>query len=353
MRLFLFCFLGLLFSCTCSTRDRFQYELLGADEFACDSELVKQGKNGIREMQGNSISELCPDALNEYEDRIAENDVLNIVIYHPSRRDLMESVQLVNARVGGFKVQDGKVTLPCIDSVEVVGLTLNEARDKIKADFRREVKEVDVFVSYRMRLLNKVELTGAVTNPIIYVDGRIRLYEVLSEAQLLPDANLYSSYLVRDGVQVNIDFNKLIREGDMSQNVVMKGGDKIYIGGLQDNVSIAMVIIMGGAVTQTRTIPLSLGYLSLKEALVIAGGIPYTANKNRIQVIRGGGSSPRIYVLAWNEVTHRPNDEMLIIPGDLVYVSTTPITDWSLFLKQIEPTVNMAFKIDALRQIRR
>lgn len=344
--------LCLVTSCTSSTRTvgKYDFVLLGPEELACDSELVRQGKNAIREIQGNPSIELCSDVLNEYEDRITENDILNIVIYHPSRRDLMESVQLVNARTGGFKVQDGKVTLPCIDSVEVVGLTLEEARDKLRDDFRREVKDVDVFVSYRTRLSNKVELTGAIANPIIFVDGRIRLYEVLSEARMMPDANLYSSYLVRDGVQLNIDLNKLIREGDMSQNIVMKGGDRIYIGSVQDRASMAMVIIMGGIETQTKAIPLSLGYLSLKEALVMAGGIPFTANRNRIQVIRGGVECPRIYILGWNDVTHRPNDDMLIIPGDLVYVSTTPITDWNLFIQQIAPTVNMLFQIDYIRK---
>lgn len=317
---------------------------MGPDEFAGDSYFIKQGKFAIKELKGEFEGDLPCDILEDYEDVIVDNDILNIVIFHPSRRDLMESVDLVNAQMGGFRVDQGRITMPCIGTIELGGLTLTQAQEKLTAAFRDEVKNVEVFVTYKMRLANKVEITGEVARTTIPVDGRMRLFEVLSYAVLSPHANLYSSYLVRDGIQLSIDFNKLVKEGDMSQNIVMRGGDKIYIGSAHD--SVALVI---GEVRIPRVIPLSLGYLPIKEALVSAGGIPFTGNKNCIQVIRGGVANPRIYLLSWTDITHLPNDNMLLMPGDVVYVSTTPITDWNQFLVQISPTIEMIALYDIIR----
>src|SRR5689334_21020424 len=86
------------------------YPIMGADEFVMDSYTIRQGKLAILEMQGLEVEEMPCDAMDEYKDSIAEDDLLNIVIYHPKRRDLMEAVQFINQAVGGFRVTNGEVT---------------------------------------------------------------------------------------------------------------------------------------------------------------------------------------------------------------------------------------------------
>ena len=195
------------------------------------------------------------------------------------------------------------------------------------------IQDIEVFLNYRDRLSRKVELTGSVSTPVIPVDGKIRLYEVLAIAQVPNNANFFKSYVVRDGMQMPVDLYKLMNQGDMSQNIVMHGGDRIFIA----NPSDTTVVVMG-EVGSPRAVNLPYGFMSLREALVSAGGIPFTGNRDCIQVIRGSLQNPKIYVLSWDHIIHLPNDSLLLMPGDTVYVSEKPITQWNRFIDQLLPS---------------
>ena len=80
-------------------------------------------------------------------------------------------------------------------------------------------------------------------------------------------------------------------------------------------------------------------FLSLREALTRAGGIPYTGDKRFIQVVRGNILRPKIYTLNWQHVMRLPTSSLLLMPGDIVYVAATPITEWNRFITQIFPTL--------------
>lgn len=313
----------------------FDYAVMGADDFVIDSYLIRQGKFSILAMEGKEVCPMPCDAMEEYRDVIAEDDILNIVVYHPSRKDLMESIQFVNATVGGFRVYQSCVDLPDIEHVKVAGLTLEEARKKLQEAFREQINDVEVFVTYRDRLTRKVELTGMVATPTVPVDGKIRLYEVIAKAHIPPDANLFMSYVMRDGCPLSIDLHQLINEGDMSQNIVMRGGDKIFIANPADST-----VMLLGELREPRAVNLPYGYISLREALVAAGGIPFTGDRHHIQVIRGNLPCPKIYVLSWEHIVHLPNDSLLLMPGDTVYITETPITQWNRFIDQLLPSFN-------------
>lgn len=325
----LFCLL-LLQSCCGPCHD---YSVVGADEFVIDSYKIRQGKLTILEMEGKDAGDLPFDAMDEYKDVIAEDDILNIVVYHPTRKDLMANIQFVNDTVGGFKVYKGEIDLPDISKIYVLGLTLDEAKELITEKFREHVQNVECFVNYRDRLSRKVELSGLVAVPTIPVDGKIRLFEVLARAHVPPHANLFMSYINRCGEKLPIDLHKLLNEGDMCQNIVMKGGDKIFIASPSDATAMVM-----GEVGIPRVINLPYGFMSLREAIVTAGGIPFTGDKNCIQVIRGNLECPKIYQLSWQHIVHLPNDSLLLMPGDTVYVSEKPITSWNRFIEQLLPS---------------
>lgn len=323
-------FLPLLTSCCDRLCD---YDVFGADEFVIDSYQIRQGKLAILEMEGMGLEELCDDAMEEYQDAICEDDILTIGIYHPTRKDLMEAIRQINDNVG-FRVRNGQINLPDIAAVRVAGLTLDEARESLEDEFRKQIRDVEVFIDYTDRLSRKVDLAGQVAIPCIPVDGRMRLFEVLATAKVAPNANFFMSYVVRDGCQLGIDLHKLMNEGDMCQNIVMRGGDKIFIADAKDS----RVMVMG-EVAYPRPVNVPYGFISLREVLVEAGGIPFTGNRNCIQVIRGDLLCPKIYNLSWCHITHLPNDSLLLIPGDTVYVSEKPITQWNRFISQVLPTV--------------
>lgn len=307
-------------------------DLYGADEFVIDSYKIREGKFSILEMEGICSDELDVEMLEDYQDRIHENDVLQIVIYHPKRADLVQAVASIGNSVG-YRVTCGQIRLPDAPPIEVAGLTLEEARQKIENYYNEQIKDAEVFLGYRERIERKVELMGMIATASIPVDGRLRLFDLLSKAKLAPEANLFKSYVVRNGKMLSVDLRKLVKEGDMTQNIVMQGGDKVYIA----DAAAASLMVMG-EVGRERTISLPNGFMSLRQALAESGGIPYTGDKSYIQVIRGSICRPKIYTLSWEHVIHLPNDSLLLMPGDIVYVAAKPITEWNRFISQLLPS---------------
>lgn len=315
--------------------------LFGADEFVMDSYKIREGKFSILEMEGVCTEELDENLLEEYQDQIHENDVLQIALYHPKRTDLVQAVASIGGSIG-YRVTNGQIRLPDAPPIQVVGLTLDEARQKIEQYYNDQIQDTEVFVAYRERIERKVELMGLTGMSSVPVDGKLRLYDMLSKARIPIDANLFKSYVLREGHMLPVDMRKLIREGDMSQNIVMRGGDKVFIA----EASSASLMVMG-EVARERTISLPNGFMSLRQALAESGGIPFTGDKSYIQVIRGSICRPKIYTLSWEHVIHLPNDSLLLMPGDIIYVAAKPITEWNRFISQLLPSftgVDVMFK---------
>ena len=304
------------------------------DEFVMDSYKIRQGKLAVQEMQGVCIDPMPNDAMCSYHDFIREDDVLNIAVYHPSRQDLSKTVEMINKQVG-FRVHQGVIDLPDIEEVHVEGMSLEEARREINQRYNEQVAGIEVFISFRDRLRHCVELIGAVSTSHVPITGDTRLYDVLARARLTSCANLFKSYVIRDCERLPVDLYQLLHEGDMCQNIVMKGGDRIFIADAKDS----LVMVMG-EVGHAKAIPLPYGHISLREALVTAGGIPYTGNRECIQVIRGGVVCPKIYLLKWCHITQLPNESLLLIPGDTVYVTEKPITKWNRWISQLLPSMS-------------
>lgn len=332
MRLLYVLFCLPLLAASCSPACGYRYCTEGAQEFVLDSYQISQGKFSILGLEGECFDPLPPHLLLEYEDRIDEDDVLRIAVFHPTRKDLADAVGEVGHTIG-YRVVNGQIFLPILGPVCVRDLTLNEARCYIQMLYAAEISQVDVFIDYADRLHSKVELAGAVKVPEIPINGRIRLYEVLALAGVPPEANLFKSYVVREGCLLPVDLFKLMHEGDMSQNIVMCPNDKVFIA----SPAAATVTVLG-EVGFAQIIPVPNGTVSLREAIAAAGGIPFTGDKRCIQVIRGNIVNPKIYRLSWEHITYLPNNSLLLMPGDTVYISEKPITKWNRFIEQLLPS---------------
>ncbi|MEL7431980.1 MAG: hypothetical protein AAGI90_05575 [Chlamydiota bacterium] len=178
-----------------------------------------------------------------------------------------------------------------------------------------------------------VELAGLVEEHEVPVDGSIGLFSVLAKARISSEANLFKSYVSRQGERLPVDFYRLLVEGDMSQNILMQASDKVYVA---DPYSAHITLL--GEVALEQRIPVPSGFLSLREAIAQAGGIRFTGDTSYIQVIRGDSPEPKIYRLNWEHILHLPEKSLLLIPGDIVYVSSTPIAEWHRFLSQLVPS---------------
>jgi len=308
-------------------------DILGADEFVIDSYKIHEGKFSVLEMEGRPAPFFNSQYLEDYKDTLQDGDALKIALFHPSRKDIVSAVQEVSSTVG-YSIRGGRLHIPGLVPVEVVGLTLDEAQDKIQKAYSAEVNDVEVFLDYQKRGGRKVHLAGMVGVPSIPVDGKLRLFEVLSEAMVPSHANFFRSYVLRGGDPVPVDMYKLVKEGDLSQNIVVRGGDKIYIAEPADST-----LMVTGEVKEECIVEVPAGFLPLKDALAMAGGVLSTGDRSSIQVIRGNILCPKIYTLNWKHIMRLPANSMLLIPGDVVYVAATPITEWNRIFSKILPTI--------------
>lgn len=317
---------------SCSNPPYQGHRLVGAEEFVIDSYKIRQGKFSILEMEGKTLKPLSSDLLCDKEEVIHEGDVLNIILYHPYKEDLISFVNSMSSQVG-FKVSCGHIQLPDIGCIDLNNLTLDQAKEKIEKLYQERMSGVEVFLTLKIKKIQKVELIGQVALSTIQINEKTRLFDVLAEAKISPEANLFKSYVIRDEQMLAVDLSRLIREGDMSQNIVMEDGDKIYIA-----ESHSSTVMMLGELGQKGLIQLPSGTISLREAIAKAGGIPFTGDKAYIQVIRGNVLKPKIYTLHWKYILELPSESMLLMPGDIVYVAATPITEWNRFISQLFPS---------------
>lgn len=324
----LWLFLLLLSSCVTPV---YQDTTYGMDEFTIDSQQIAEGKFAILALEERE--EMCyPEPHGFDDDVVIEGDELSIILYCPSRLDRVNAMETINVRAG-FPVEDGKICLPHLSLIEVLGLTLSEVKERVQCAYQKEIPDAKIYIHFKKKRERIVQIVGAAI-PNVTVDGNTRLFEVIAKARISPYANLFKSYVMRNGVQLPIDLYTLIHQGDNSQNIVMQGGDKIFIAADSD-----AVVMLTGEIAYPLVVPVPYGSISLREALGRAGGVPFTGNKNNIQVIRGGLTHPKVYCLEWKDILHVPNQSLLLMAGDVVVISERPITQWNRFINQLQPNV--------------
>lgn len=316
MKIYRLCLL-LLFAAGC-TPPVYEQTTYGLDDFIADSA-----------SQGN-CTQLEPFQEIK-EEQIIEGDELSIALYNPSRKDHVQSLKSLNQSIG-FQVREGKVVFPHLGEIEVEGLTLPEIRDKAQCLYREQFSDGQIFINFKKKKERFVQIIGGRKGKVS-VDGSTRLNEVLAKAGVSPSANLFKSHVVRNGEILPIDFYRLIHEGDPSQNIVMREGDQIFLAACSD-----ASILVTGEIPKSIVVPVPYGTIPLREALAIAGGIPFTGDKCCIGIIRGGVERPKVYCLNWRELGNVSNQSLLLMPGDVVVISETHLVQWNRFIDQLQPS---------------
>ena len=319
--------LFLSFLASCSPYCDYNYKLQNAQEFVLDSYKIKEGKFAILELEGKRSRPLCKQLLLEYEDEIDEDDKLEITCLQSDKK---QSAAADFSKQIAFHVINGEIKVPSLPPVYVKGLTLKEAEKKIGALYQKESSSTHVFIKNLEKRNSIAQLTGQVAISTIPVNGHTRLYEVLSKAQISSNANLFASYVLRDQKALCVDLFKLIHEGDMSQNIVMRAKDKIFIA----DGSAASVTLKNGE-GHLQNIPVPKGYISVNLALSQAGDLLPIKNNATLLVIRNTMSCPKIYKLSGNHLTYLPDDSLLLMAGDTIIIKDRALIPWNRIINKL------------------
>lgn len=267
------------------------------------------------------------------EYRIGAGDRLELEV--PSAPELNRTGLLVRP--------DGRVTLPLVGDAKVSGLTPAQASAVVSQEMARYLRRSSVVIGIGEAQGARLLVLGAAANPGAFpLRGPTTLLEAVAEAGGVagtgtgaPVADLQRSYLLREGRIVPVRIDRLLA-GDMNQNIYVRGGDMLYF---QPAASGEVFVL--GQVQSPQVVPAD-SSLTLLKALTLAGGVTRDAKDSAVRIIRGSLLEPQIYLVDSQDITAGLRRDVRLMPGDIVFVTTTELSDWNYLLGQITPTLQSA-----------
>ena len=214
----------------------------------------------------------------------------------------------------------GKITVPLIGDVQAGGLTVSELTQRLTQEFGTKVKTPQVTVtlrdvnSYRIYFLGKVGKPGVQTSK-----SEVTLLQAISMAGGVQDgADLSLAYVARGTERLPVDFIKLLRFGDLSQNITLDPDDTVVIPDNPQNV-----IYVTGEVKQPGMLPFvkERDWTALK-AVLAGGGFTQFAARGRASLIREEGGRRIIIPVDFNDLMRNPEagKDVPLKPGDILVV---------------------------------
>jgi len=238
---------------------------------------------------------------------------------------------------------DGKIYYYLLPGLDVWGLTLSEAREKLGAGLQKYVRERPVVsLSLKTAASQRVWLLGRVNTPGVYVlAGPTTLLDAISQAGGLSSASAFSSlaaslglntagasvpesadlkrsFIMRQGQVLRVDFGRLLRDGDLAQNIYLQPDDFVFL----PSATVPEVHVLG-AVAHPQSEKLA-GPLTVAQAIALAGGTVPDAVLANVAVLRGSFAEPQIAIVAVNDVLRGRTPDMRLEAGDIVFVPYAP-----------------------------
>lgn len=261
---------------------------------------------------------------------------------------------------------DGKIYYYMLAGLEVWGLTLAEARERLGTEFQKYVRENPVIsLSLKSVASQKVWVLGRVNSPGVYVlSGPTTLLDAIAQSGGMSSATAFSSlaaslglnsatasvpeaadlarsFLVRNGQVIRVDFQRLLRDGDLTQNVYLQSDDFIFL----PSATVPQVHVLG-AVVHPQSQKLA-GPLSVVQAIALSGGSTPAALLNNVAVLRGSFTHPQIAVISVSDVLRGRATDMRLEAGDIVFVPTTPTATLERYANLILDTFARTLGVNA------
>ncbi len=317
------------------------------------AELVLKQKQSMEALRAQSTATALQQNDTDPEYRVGPQDILSITVWDHPELTIPAGSYRTAEEAGHLVDDDGYIFYPYVGNVKVAGKTVGEIRDILtKAISRKVVRpQLDVrVIAYRSK---RVYITGEVTTPgpQPITDIPHTLIQAISQAgNLTKNADMVNATLTRDGKTYPINLLAIYEQGDMSQNILLKDKDTLYI----PSQELRKVFVLG-EVQRPSSILMPKGRISLTEAISDAGGVNrLTSKPEQIFVIRNidneevpavfqlDGKSPDSMILG---------DQFMLKPRDIVYVETAGVTRWNRVINQLVPSstlLNNAVNTDYL-----
>ena len=253
----------------------------------------------------------------------------------PGDRLEIELLGETASKVTTLVAPDGKVSFNLLPGIDVWGLTLVEAKQRLESELAKYVRQqpqVSLVLrgveSKRIWVLGRVQAPGVypLATPITLLEalsmagGTLSLssFRDQSAAGMTEElADLRRSFVIRQGKLLPLDFQRLLNEGDVTQNIYLQPDDFIYL-----PAATAREVYVLGAVAQPRQVPYTED-MTVASAVASAYGTINGAYMHHVAVVRGSLQQPEIAIVDYKRVMREALD-IHLQPHDIVYVPFSP-----------------------------
>lgn len=246
---------------------------------------------------------------------------------------------------------DGKIYFYLLPGIDVWGMSLPQAQARLEDELTKYIRDKpQVAISLRAVESRRIWILGRVQQPGVYpLFGPTTLIEAISLAGGTVNASsttreitglsgteefadLRHSFVMRQGKLLPVDFHRLLKEGDFSQNIYIQPDDFIYMpGAAQDDVYVM------GAVLQPTAVPYNEN-TTLVSAITHSYGTVKDAYLSHVAIVRGSLSNPQIAIVDYKDVIKGKIPDVKLEARDIVYVPYTPYRILSRYADLIATT---------------
>lgn len=253
---------------------------------------------------------------------IGPGDVLSIEVWNQPD---MSRDMIVNDK--------GEIRLPPIKAMSVMGSTTYQLEDKLVKALSKYLIDPIVFVTVKEYNSQRVIALGEIQTGMYTLKRKTSLVEFLGQIGGPTDNADFSKIklIKKDGEIFSYNLNELISDPKKSDEVLVSGGDIIYVPPLE----IHRVSVLG-EVKSPKIINIKEKF-SLVEAITEAGGYTENAVTSSVIIVRGELGALKGYRIDLNRILKKGDIRLNIElkPGDIVYVPKTFIADVERFLRDI------------------
>lgn len=274
------------------------------------------------------LKEMSKQAESDGPYKIHKGDVLEVSILKAP--EMTRTIRVID---------DGSITYLIVGEVQSEGKTIKQLREEItkglSEHYQNPIVSILTIETYEKKDL--VTVIGAVEKPGRYSlkNEDARLLDMIAEAGGLKFAenqlsggefvaNLDKSYISRNGkILENINFSRLLKQGDIQYNIQIKTDDVIYFA---DSQSTPIYVL--GEVMTPKSIPTN-AEISVVGAIARARGFSGEAARDKVIVIQPiSANSQSVHIVdigAYFRGTGEGSD-MMLSSGDIVIVPEKKLT---------------------------
>jgi polysaccharide export outer membrane protein len=262
------------------------------------------------------------DAATQEPYRLGEGDQVSIQVW--------EKPELSGTQNVG---PDGALTVPLVGSIQVSGLTRDEASKAIHDSLAKLYSGVVVSLRVDQYFGNRVTVLGRVKSQGVQrFESVPTVLEAIARAGGLQDGpvNLTHCAIMRGRDRMAwIDLNALMDGRDMSLNLRLRAGDVVLVPEDGDQpVYVLGEVVKSGPLRWTRG-------MTVVDAIALAGGTTKDAMPQKIIIVRPSRNQ-RVIVSRDDILDPQVSSIVALERGDIVFVPSSYIADLGYILAQLQ-----------------